>query len=82
MSLSCDNLNILRVLSKQTLDINKEVKDSSIRDPSLAKVVKYSIAILLSLDQFSVVVFEARAHICGFSAGLGHTGEGRRVHFG
>ena len=34
------NLYVLRVLSKQTLEISKEVKDSSVPDPSLAKVVK------------------------------------------
>jgi hypothetical protein len=47
------NLEVLRVLSKQTLEISKEVRDSSIPDPSLAKVVKDStITILLVLDQF------------------------------
>jgi hypothetical protein len=41
-------------LSKQTLEINKEVKDSFVPDPSLAKVVKYStLTILFSIGQFS-----------------------------
>jgi hypothetical protein len=47
------SLDVLRVLSKQTLEINKEVKYSSVPDPSLAKVVKYStLTILFSSEQF------------------------------
>jgi hypothetical protein len=43
------SLDVLRVLSKQTLEINKEVKYSSVPDPSLVKVVKYpTLTILLS----------------------------------
>jgi hypothetical protein len=41
------------VLSKQALEIIKEVKYSSVPDPSLANVVKYStLTILLSSEQF------------------------------
>jgi hypothetical protein len=43
------SLDVLRVLGEQTLEINKEVKDSSVPDPSLAKEVKDpSLTILLS----------------------------------
>jgi hypothetical protein len=47
VSLSSGSLSVLRVLSEQTLEINKEVKDSSVPDPSLTKVVKYSTLIIL-----------------------------------
>jgi hypothetical protein len=43
------SLDVLRVLGEQTLEINKEVKDPSVPDPSLAKEVKDpSLTILLS----------------------------------
>jgi hypothetical protein len=40
-------LNVLRVLSEQTLEISKEVKDSFVPDPSLVKVVKDSTLTIL-----------------------------------
>jgi hypothetical protein len=42
------NLNVLMVLSKQTLDVSKEVRDSFIPDPILIKVVKYPTLTILS----------------------------------
>jgi hypothetical protein len=52
------NLDVLRVLSKQTLEINKEVKYSSVLDSSLAKVVKYpTLTILFSSNNFSGVLW-------------------------
>jgi hypothetical protein len=62
VSLSSDNLNVLRVLSEQTLEINKEVKDSFVIDPRLVKVVKDSTLTILVLFNigFKSIVFEAR----------------------
>jgi hypothetical protein len=54
-------LDVLRVLSEQTLEINKEVKYSFVPDPSLAKVVKYStLTILHSLDYFATMICGVR----------------------
>jgi hypothetical protein len=51
--LSSGSLRVLRVLTRQTLEINMEVKDTSFLDLSLAKVVKDStLTILFSSDQF------------------------------
>jgi hypothetical protein len=47
VSLSFDNLNVLRVLSEQTLEISKEVKYSFVIDPRLVKVVKDSTLTIL-----------------------------------
>jgi hypothetical protein len=53
------SLDVLRVLSQQTLEISKEVKDSSIPDPSLAKVVKDpTLTILFSSEQFQRWIVE------------------------
>jgi hypothetical protein len=43
-------LSVLRVLSEQTLEISKEVKYSSVPDPSLAKVVKDSTLTILFIQ--------------------------------
>jgi hypothetical protein len=52
-------LSILRVLSKQTPEINKEVKYSSVLDPRLVKVVKYStLTILFQFISISYIIFE------------------------
>jgi hypothetical protein len=47
-TLSSGSLSVLRVLTRQTLEINTEVKDPSFPGPSLAKVVKYSTLTILS----------------------------------
>jgi hypothetical protein len=55
----------LRLLSKQTLEINREVKDPSVLDPSLVKVVKDStLTILLRFRSISGGIMETR-HIFG-----------------
>jgi hypothetical protein len=67
VSLSSSSLSVLRVLSEQTLEINKEVKDSSVPDPSLAKVVKDStLTILFSSDPFLASFVKRGATIGGF----------------
>jgi hypothetical protein len=64
---------VLRVLSKQTLEISKEVKDSSVPDPSLVKVVKDpTLTILLSYRSVSIVERRDRVQIWRFSAGRAH----------
>jgi hypothetical protein len=68
------NLDVLRVLSKQTLEISKEVRDSSVPDPSLAKVVKYSTLTILPVsDQFVAVICGSKGVVLGVSTGLGCT---------
>jgi hypothetical protein len=59
------SLNVLKVLSKQTLEIKKEVKYSFVPGPSLAKVVKYStLTILLSF----ICIARGIVKFGGFSA--------------
>jgi len=41
------DLDVLRVLSKQTLEISNDVKYSFVLDQSLAKVMKYSALAIL-----------------------------------
>jgi hypothetical protein len=50
-------LDVLRVLSEQTLEISEEVKDSSLHDPSLAKVVKDSTLTILFQSSSSSCIF-------------------------
>jgi hypothetical protein len=47
VSLSSSSLTVLRVLTRQTLEISTEVKDPSFTSPSLAKVVKDSTLVIL-----------------------------------
>jgi hypothetical protein len=61
----CDHLSyatyILRVLSQETLETNKEVKDPSVPGPSLAKEVKYSsLTILSNPDPFQKTFVQER----------------------
>jgi hypothetical protein len=64
---------VLRVLSKQTLEINKEVKDPFVPDPSLVKVVKDStLTILFSYRSIFTVDWRVKAQIWRFSAGGAH----------
>jgi hypothetical protein len=68
------SLDVLRVLSKKTIEINKDVRYYFVPDPSLAKVVKYStLTILLLSYQFVVVIFGSKAAFLGFFEELGHT---------
>jgi len=54
-------------LSKQTLEINKEVKDSFVSGPSLAKVVKDStLTILLSFRFISGGIVKTGRRFGGF----------------
>jgi len=67
------NLNVLRVLSKQILETNKEVKDSSVPGPSLAKVVKDStLTILLSFIFISKGIVKTGRRFGGFSTDWPH----------
>jgi hypothetical protein len=67
VSLSSSSLSVLRVLSEQTLDISKEVKDSSVPDPSLAKVVKDStLVILFNSDLLQLLSLRRVALLEGF----------------
>jgi hypothetical protein len=69
----------LRVLSKQTLEISKEVKDPFVPDPSLVKVVKYStLTILLSFRSISRGIVETCRIFGGFLQ-TGHIVGERRV---
>jgi hypothetical protein len=64
---------VLRVLSKQTLETSKEVKDPSVPGPSLVKEVKdSSLTILFSYRLISTVEERGRAQIRRFSAGGAH----------
>jgi hypothetical protein len=66
-------LNILRVLSKKTLEINKELKDSFVPDPILAKVVKYStLTILLSFRFILGGIVKVGHMFGGFSTDWAH----------
>jgi hypothetical protein len=75
-------LDVLRVLSEQTLEISKEVKDSSVPDPSLAKVVKYStLTILHSFRSVCNSDLWSQGTILRVSAGLGRTAKEREARF-
>jgi hypothetical protein len=77
------SLDVLRVLSKQTLEISKEVKDSSVPDPSLVKVVKDStLTILFSFRLISRVDCEEAGHRFGGFLQVGRTVGEERVRFG
>jgi hypothetical protein len=68
------SLDVLRVLTKQNLEIRKEVKDSYVPNASLAKVVKDSTLLILSiLDQFVVVICGSKGAVFGVSVELGRT---------
>jgi hypothetical protein len=60
----CDHLSyaayVLRVLSQETLEASKEVKDPSVLGPSLDKEVRYSsLAILSHPDPFQRAFVQA-----------------------
>jgi hypothetical protein len=66
-TLSSGSLCVLRVLARQTLEINMEVKDLSFPGPSLVKVVKYStLAILSSSESFQLSVVKKGPLLRGF----------------
>jgi hypothetical protein len=66
---------VLRVLSEQTLEINKEVKDPSVPGPSLAKEVKDSSLTILFNYRFGFYSGRrVRAQIWRFSAERAHYG--------
>ena len=66
-TLSSCSLSVLRVLARQTLGINTEVKDPSFPGPSLAKVVKDStLTILFSSDPFQLSYMKKGALLKGF----------------
>jgi hypothetical protein len=72
-TLSSGSLSVLRVLTKQTLEISTEVKDPSFLDPILAKVVKYStLTILSSSDLFQQSFVKQGTLLKGFLQS-GHT---------
>jgi hypothetical protein len=72
-------LRILRFLSKQTLEINKEVKYPYMIDPILVKVVKYStLTILLNFRSILGGIVET-GHIFGGFLQIGHIVGERRV---
>jgi hypothetical protein len=63
---------VLRVLSQETLETNKEVKDPSVPGPSLAKEVKdSSLTILFSPDSIQELFVQAGRSLKGFSSRLG-----------
>jgi hypothetical protein len=73
---------VLRVLSKQTLETSKEVKDPSVPGPSLAKEVKdSSLTILFSYRLISTVEEEA-GHRSGGFLQVGHTVGGDQFDLG
>jgi hypothetical protein len=75
-------LGVLRVLSEQTLDISKEVKDSFVPDPSLAKVVKDStLTILHSFRSVCSSDLWSQGAILRVSVGLGRTAKEREARF-
>jgi hypothetical protein len=66
-TLSSDSLSVLRVLTRQTLEISMEVKDPSFSDPCLAKVVKDStLTILFRSDHFLLSFLKEGAILEGF----------------
>jgi hypothetical protein len=63
----------LRVLSQETLETSKEVKDPSVPGPSLAKEVKdSSLTILYSPDSIQESFVQAGRSLKGFPAGWAH----------
>jgi hypothetical protein len=61
------SLDVLRVLGEQTLEISKEVKDSSVPQPSLAKEVKDpSLTILFSYRLITTGKQEEMRSLGGF----------------
>jgi hypothetical protein len=67
------SLDVLRVLGEQTLEISKEVKDSSVPDPSLAKEVKDpSLTILSSYRLITTREARGSAQFRRVSAGGAH----------
>jgi hypothetical protein len=70
------------VLSEQTLEINKEVKDFFVPDPSLAKVVKDStLTILHSFRSVCSSDLWSQGAILRVFAGLGRTAKEREARF-
>jgi hypothetical protein len=66
-TLSSGSLSVLRVLTRQTLEISTEVKDPSFPGPSLAKVVKDStLTILSSSNPFQLSFVKKGALLRGF----------------
>jgi hypothetical protein len=60
-------LSVLRVLTRQTLEISTEVKDPSFPGPSLAKVVKDStLTILFRSDHSQLLFVKQGALLKGF----------------
>jgi hypothetical protein len=83
VSLSSGSLSVLRVLTRQTLEISTEVKDSSFPDPSLAKVVKDStLTILSSLDLLQLASVKKGALLRVYSAEGAHYPSLRRFDLG
>ena len=76
------SLDVLRILSEQTLEINKEVKDSFVPNPSLATVENDSTLIILhnSISICSSDLWSQDA-ILKVSTGLGRTNKVREAHF-
>ena len=73
----CDHLSstacVLRVLSQETLQANKEVKDSSVPGPSLAKELQDpSLAILLRHRYSSLRIWRLRRRTEVFSSSGAH----------
>ena len=66
-TLSYGSVGVLMVLTRQTLEINMEVKYPSFPSPSLAKLVKYStLTILSSSKLFQLLVVKKGALFRGF----------------
>jgi hypothetical protein len=60
-------LSVLRVLTSQTLEISMEVKDPSVPNPSLAKVVKDStLTIIFKSEHSQLSVMKKGASLEGF----------------
>jgi hypothetical protein len=78
----CDHLSyvayVLKVLSQETLETSKEVKNPYVSSPSLAKEVKdSSLTILSNPKPFHKSFVQARRSYRVFLAGSG----GRRIRF-
>lgn len=81
-TLNSGSLSVLRVLTRQTLEISTEVKETSFPGPSLAKVVKDStLTILFSSDPFSAIICEEGCTVGGFPSERG-TVQAKEVRFG
>jgi hypothetical protein len=73
VSLSSNNLSVLRVLTTQTPEISTTVKYSSFPDPSLDKVVKYStLTVQSSLDLLQLAIVKKGALLRVYSAKGAH----------